>query len=426
MSELRVRDNTGNWVNVCDREISFFDPVSNTFKKFKSGDTIWDGTSWVTITCPVLTWVAGDYTCELSTDLTITGFSAPYYSIVVAGKIYVSNYYSGNLSIVDNTNTIIGNIYSGFDYPTTGRALRNIVKHPTANRILSVTSAGSVNSYIITFDLTTGTTLPYFDIGYQRVREIQLVPLTNLMGIVTDGGGSARFYNINSFVEDTSFTLSVPTNDCWFINFNATGSKAYVLRRYGYVNIYDMTTHSLLTTLDCSTVHTSGGSVFSECQRYANKLYITNNSDNSVYIIDMDTDTITRKLIGAVPSFSKAIPELNKLFVSTTTGTVLGYDLDTLDPTDNITLGIGSVPLGDFVYFGGYLYVTYLGSPQTGSPGNILYRIGSGVRTGKKFILDIWEMADGVPTGNTHDNLSTNPSIGLPYFPPETGSLDCV
>ncbi|MBN6187686.1 S-layer homology domain-containing protein [Aneurinibacillus sp. BA2021] len=240
----------------------------------------------------------------------------------VTNKIYVTNSYSNNVTIIDGTNDTTKVV-------EVGRSPRAIAVNPVTNKIYVVNS--SSNSVTV-IDGANDTTDLFT--GYSGPQSIAVNPVTNEIYVTNFGSNNVM---VIDGANDTRKTVGVGTSP-QAIAVNPVTNKIYVANS----NSNDV------TVIDgaSNTTTTVGVGILPRAiavNPVTNKIYVANSNSNNVTVIDGTSNTTTTVEAGTAPSAVVVNPVTNKIYVAN----LNSHNVTVIDGASNTTttVEVGSYPL---------------------------------------------------------------------------------
>lgn len=265
------------------------------------------------------------------------------------GKIYVANWGSNNVSIINgNTNTVVGTI-------SVGTNPFGIGVNPNSNKVY-VSNYTSNDVYVInslTDTLITGTGYPISLAG--DLRDVGINPVTNKIYVADEYTGDSIFV-VDGVTDTESTVITAGGNYPYGIGVNPLTNKIYV-------GLWGATEISIINgTTDSEDYRiTSGTDPFDVgVNKSTNKIYIANNGGDDVTVLDGTTDIeITTISLGVstAPYGIEVNPFTNRIYVAEY-GTGMLSVIDGATDTEITTISVGTNPVGVTVnYYTNRIYV---------------------------------------------------------------------
>ncbi|MBU5444787.1 fibronectin type III domain-containing protein [Paenibacillus sp. MSJ-34] len=240
----------------------------------------------------------------------------------VTNKIYVTNSYSNNVTVIDGTNDTTKVV----DVRSSSRA---IAVNPVTNKIYVVNSSSNAVTVIDGANDTTD----WFT-GFSGPQSIAVNPVTNKIYVA----------NLNSHnvmvidgANDTRKTVGVGTSP-QAIAVNPVTDKIYVANSGSNdVTVIDGASNTT-TTVEAGILPRAIA-----VNPVTNKIYVANNGSNNVTVIDGTSNTPTTVEAGTAPSAVVVNPVTNKIYVAN----LNSNNVTVIDGASNTTttVEVGSYPL---------------------------------------------------------------------------------
>jgi YVTN family beta-propeller protein len=293
-------------------------------------------------------------------DATITVGMVPEWLVInpVTNKIYVTNRHSNTVSVINGaTNTVTATIPVG-PHPTYGDI------NTVTNRIYVVNNGNGQGTTMSVIDGNTDTVIATVTVGnYPQGAAVN--PVTNKIYVsnycgnqfgcnatpaqgtvsVVDGATNTVTDTVTVGVAPQVIFVNQATNKVWVLNLcgstlscDINGDNSHVI---GSVTQIDG------TTLATTTANTGQGAGALALNSVANKVYVSNNTDNTETFIDGVTLATTTVGVGSSPYDVEVNPVTNKIYVCNNgDGTETVIDGVTLTTT---TIGVGNSPVEAWV-----------------------------------------------------------------------------
>ena len=293
-------------------------------------------------------------------DATITVGGHPTFVVInpLTNKLYVPNRRDNTVSVINGvTNTVIKTISVG-SHPTYGDV--NVL----TNKIYVVNNGNGQGTTMSVIDGNTDTVAATVTVGnYPQAASVN--PLTNKIYVVNYCG--AQFGCNQTFANGTVSVVDGASNtvtDTVTVGVGAAlvfadpgTNKIYVMNSCGSTLSCDASgdnSHVIGTvtqidgaTLTTATVNTGQGSGAMAINTVADKVYVSNSTDNTETVIDGATFTTQTVTVGQSPFDVEVDPVTNKIYVlNNGAASVTIIDGETLTTT---TIGVGNGPVEAWV-----------------------------------------------------------------------------
>ena len=240
----------------------------------------------------------------------------------VTNKIYVTNSYSNNVTIIDGMNDTTKMV-------EVGRSPRAIAVNPVTNKIYVVNS--SSNSVTV-IDGANDTTDLFT--GYSGPQSIAVNPVTNEIYVTNFGTNNVM---VLDGANDTRKTVGVGISP-QAIAVNPVTNKIYIANNGSNdVTVIDGASNTT-TTVEVGILPRAIA-----VNPVTNKIYVANSNSNNVTVIDGTSNTPTTVEAGTAPSAVVVNPVTNKIYVAN----LNSHDVTVIDGASNTTttVEVGSYPL---------------------------------------------------------------------------------
>jgi YVTN family beta-propeller protein len=265
--------------------------------------------------------------------------------------MYVTNAYSGNVSIIDTaTQTVTSTILTVGKYP------QGIAVNATGTRAYV---ANSDSSDVTILDLVNNKTLATVPIASGYPVGVALNANDTRVYVTSNSNGQV------SVIDTASNTViaTVPVGSYPMgVAFNPSGTRVYVANRTpGSVSVIDTATNTAVATINI------GGYINSlTVDPAGTRVYVTNSNSGAVHIIDTATNTILSTVpVGGWPSGITLNTDGTRAYVST------GKRVAAFDTASNSITAIATVPWGTDDAFGQFIAQVPCPCDQTISFGSL-------------------------------------------------------
>ena len=247
-----------------------------------------------------------------------------------ANRVYVTNYYSRNVSVIDgSTNTVVATVPVG-SYPS------GVAVNPGTNRVY-VANADSNSVSVIDGDSNTVvTTVP---VG-SGPRGVAVNPGTNRIYVANGGNNVSVIDGPTNTVTATVPVGSGPSG----VAVNPTTNRVYACNwLINNVSVIEGDSNTVVATVPVSHLEPYGVGV--AVNPGTNRIYVANLYGSNVSVIDGDSNTVVATVpVGSGPLGVAVNPGTNRIYVANG-----GNNVSVIDGTTNTvvaTVRVGSYPFG--------------------------------------------------------------------------------
>ncbi len=242
---------------------------------------------------------------------------------VAANKVYVVNFGSASVSVIDGNTHARTNI-------TVGDSPKAIALDPKTRRAYV---ANRLDNSVTVINTATGTTSTV-SVGAQPVA-VAINPATNNVYVANGNGNSVSVINGATLAVST---LTVGNNPV-AVAVNANTGKVYV------ANLADNTV-TVIDGATTTTVATGNSPLALSVNAATNAVYVANSSHDTVTVIDGASNAVTATIdVGNEPSAIVANPATNRIYVAN----AIGDSVSVINGASNsvvATISVGNQPVG--------------------------------------------------------------------------------
>ncbi|MCE5213898.1 MAG: DUF11 domain-containing protein [Methanobacterium sp.] len=244
-------------------------------------------------------------------------------------RVYVANYGSDSVSVINNTNnTVIATIPVG-DGPF------GVAVSPDGTRAYV---ANYFSGTVSVIDTTTNTVIATITVGFNP-RGVAVSPDGTKAYVANYGSGTVSVIDTTT----NTVTTTIPTGYPYGVAVSPDGTRAYVTNSAynGFVSVIDTTSNTVTTTIPVGD-YPFGVAVSPDGTR----AYVTRDGINWVGVIDTTTDSIITNI--RIESYSLGVavsPDGSRAYVTDCNGSFVSV-IDTTTNTVTTTIPVGIDPVG--------------------------------------------------------------------------------
>lgn len=199
-----------------------------------------------------------------------------------SNKVYVSNYYGDNMTVIDGVNNrVLGSV-------PVGNGPANILHVPSRNEVVV---SPDLNNNMRIVDCATDRVVASLYIR-QSATGMVWSPVNNRVYVAANNVGVVV---LDMASHTVAKTIGLGGGRAQRICYNATGNKVYVTTFDGRVHVINCATNTVVKAL---TLSTGLGDLVWNSRK--NRVYVTNYTTGMVTVIDGTTDSVS-KMINAWP-----------------------------------------------------------------------------------------------------------------------------